>query len=291
MFKCHNSFCVLISAVCDNMYDCRQGEDELMCSELTCPGFLKCRGERRCVGINQLCDGHVDCFHSTDDVMSCFSNNSIAKIYNRDVLYIKSLKIVGIQNSLNQLNFQWLSFLNISCCELNTIFIRDFIVNPPILFVDFSKNKLNSTQFLQTTAFSHVFFVDLSFNLLHIVNYGKRLLLRNLKILLLMGNPLKEITVVPNNNKLALINLKFIHYNVELVVLIYPNMHLDLEVEVADLILCCILHKNIKYLSNESKMKCYGLLETLFPQICFYCVSFPSLLMSLWVFLRQLIRT
>ena len=310
MFKCQESYCVLISYVCDNVYDCRHGEDEHSCSTSSCPGFLKCRGERRCVGVNQICDSHVDCWHSMDDelecdtcpdnckcngyVMSCFSENSLQMIYNRDILYMKYLRVEGMQNSIvtKQLHATGLLFLNMSSTELNKINVSEdnSYILVYILFVDFSQNKLNTVHFLRSNTFKNVIFVDLSFNFIHTVIYGKRLILRHLTWLLLMGNPLQEINVIPNSNsKLALIDLKLINHFLELTVVLFPNMYVELQVEVSDSLLCCMFHQEVNCLSSESKVKCYGLIETHVSQICFACLSFISLFMSLGIFLRQTI--
>ena len=71
MFKCHTSYCIPLSSMCDKKYDCKRGEDEQSCSKLKCPGFLKCRGEERCVGIKEICDLHVHCRYSMDDELNC----------------------------------------------------------------------------------------------------------------------------------------------------------------------------------------------------------------------------
>ena len=71
MFKCRDNVCIRLSFVCDNKPECRLGEDELFCSQYNCPGYLKCRGEKRCISTEHICDNHVDCFYSMDDELGC----------------------------------------------------------------------------------------------------------------------------------------------------------------------------------------------------------------------------
>ena len=71
MFKCSNSFCIEIGDVCDGKQDCVDGEDEMFCDNLSCPGMLRCRGETRCVPPWSLCDGHAECQFTFDDETSC----------------------------------------------------------------------------------------------------------------------------------------------------------------------------------------------------------------------------
>ena len=71
MFRCISLYCIHISLVCDGQRDCIYAEDEVSCTYLSCRGFLKCRGEFRCVSPDQICDMRVDCILSFDDEVSC----------------------------------------------------------------------------------------------------------------------------------------------------------------------------------------------------------------------------
>ena len=109
MFKCHDQFCILLSSVCDSTKNCKLGEDEMMCALFTCPGYLKCRGENRCISAAEICDKRVNCLYSMDDelgcgkcpvdcqcrgyVMSCHSNNTEYIVQNDEVLYTRALVV------------------------------------------------------------------------------------------------------------------------------------------------------------------------------------------------------
>ena len=115
--------------------------------------------------------------------------------------------------------------------------------------------------------------------------------LQHLRVLILMGNPLAVVIVVPKYSKLALLDLQHIYYYNELIVSFSPNVLFDLVIEVSDSNLCCMLPENTGCsIRKESKMKCYGLLETRISQIVFYSLSSLSVGMSLATFYTQVIN-
>ena len=71
MFKCNHTYCLPMSVICNGHQECPNGEDELYCSNLICPGLLKCRGENRCVSTSEICDGQVNCQYSFGDEIMC----------------------------------------------------------------------------------------------------------------------------------------------------------------------------------------------------------------------------
>ena len=302
MFKCHRRHCIFLSLVCNGAYDSDRGEDEQMCSIFTCPGFLKCRGENKCVSTSEICDTRVNSFYSKDDeldchdcpdncectgyVMSCHSNNylHIGHKYNSDeVLHAKGLLIKGIQNRLIPLKFKFtgLLLLNMSLCELKSVdMFSDDIVSSVLSIANFSHNYLLSIHFLKAKSFLQFFFLDLSFNSLYIFHYGKSSSLKYLSVLFLMGNNLKEIIVTSDEYRLFLINLQFVDYYPNLVILVYPAISHELVIKVSDALFCCIFPENIKCLLTENRIQCYGLLEANISRIIIYCLSFASLLIS-----------
>ena len=73
MSKCEHSYCIPIGKVCDGEIDCPYGADELSCENVSCPGMLECRGEKRCLPDYLICNNIVDCLYSTDDELFCLS--------------------------------------------------------------------------------------------------------------------------------------------------------------------------------------------------------------------------
>ena len=59
--------------VCNDVFDCPNGEDEINCNTLTCVGILRCKNDELCVHPNQVCDGVAHCPKSEDDERICGS--------------------------------------------------------------------------------------------------------------------------------------------------------------------------------------------------------------------------
>ena len=71
-FKCHMSYCLLWSYVCDGNWDCPEGEDEIyepVCEETNrCLNMFKCRQHKYiCIHSNSICDGRYDCPQKDDE--------------------------------------------------------------------------------------------------------------------------------------------------------------------------------------------------------------------------------
>lgn len=74
-FKCERSYCIPWTYVCDNKWDCPQGEDELFqhvcgASKFVCLGMFRCWRAQSCILIASVCDEIKDC-PSGDDEQFC----------------------------------------------------------------------------------------------------------------------------------------------------------------------------------------------------------------------------
>ena len=74
-FKCSWSYCIPLWKVCDGVHDCYDREDERMCHNNICPGYLKCCKAEFCIHPTEVCDGYRHCPHGDDetlcDIMDC----------------------------------------------------------------------------------------------------------------------------------------------------------------------------------------------------------------------------
>ena len=67
-FKCHRSYCIHMSKVCNGIKDCVHGEDENICHDKDrCVGKLRCRNSQLCLSIDQFCDNRFDCPYGDDE--------------------------------------------------------------------------------------------------------------------------------------------------------------------------------------------------------------------------------
>ena len=77
-FKCPGYYCVHISHICDGVFDCPHGQDELNCEDYTCSGKFKCTKLKHCIHLREICDGVRQCLHGDDeaacDIQTCWKN-------------------------------------------------------------------------------------------------------------------------------------------------------------------------------------------------------------------------
>ncbi len=69
-FKCYQSYCIPTRKLCDGVMDCPSGDDEDKCVNMTCPGHLRCYNTSYCVPPWEICDGIEHC-PGRDDEYFC----------------------------------------------------------------------------------------------------------------------------------------------------------------------------------------------------------------------------
>ncbi|XP_013392577.1 G-protein coupled receptor GRL101-like [Lingula anatina] len=214
MFKCPNTYCIPLRQVCDGEKDCPRGEDEdnARCTNYTCPGHFRCRGERQCVHQSEVCNGVVNCKHSNDDEAFCdinatLSNGCKHKGYFLDCTGKRlssipkySPDIRGLDFARNNLSLWSKAFkgyfllvrLDISFNNLKTIPPRVFLHLRNVLYLDLSYNRI--------AAFASDVFTGMI----------------NLQHLILEGNSLQMIEpgAFEGLGSLRILNLSFFNINV-----------------------------------------------------------------------------
>ena len=48
-------------------WDCPKGEDEVHCELLSCPKLFKCKNETKCLSLAKVCDNNFDCINGEDE--------------------------------------------------------------------------------------------------------------------------------------------------------------------------------------------------------------------------------
>ncbi len=70
-FKCHQSYCIQWSYLCNGRWDCPDGQEEQneSCKKLLhCVGMFKCKQEpKTCMHLGSICDGFIDCKLGEDE--------------------------------------------------------------------------------------------------------------------------------------------------------------------------------------------------------------------------------
>ena len=308
MFKCDKLYCVHMSYVCDGQYDCKEGDDEILCPLTSCPGLLKCRGENRCVSKEEICDNHVNCLYSMDDEIGCHKCpdncectgysvkchlvDSLNDTSSIPVNYIKGLTLTGVQRALHMQNLHifGLVYINASFCQMSKIILSNQTnVQIFILIADFKYNELILITFLRADIFRKIVFLDLSFNHLSTIKYATSFLLTKLYVLFIKGNPLKSIIMSTSHSKsmLYIIDMRSISNYIKLYTSFSVDLYNKLNVMVSDSMMCCILNKNIKCTSNNKTQICMGLINNYSIRYFFYFVSIVTLVMFLVTMMRR----
>ena len=135
MFRCHQSYCIPLFMVCDNISDCQRGQDEVFCSSgnlvsnrkksINMEGLLRCRYDNIYIPSFHICDGVVHCLQSQVVSLSNISSQLIT-VYNKT-----------IQNLLHY------SIIVMFFCRMMRIRVKYSVAHPNALVED--------TRFIATT--------------------------------------------------------------------------------------------------------------------------------------------
>ena len=195
-FRCPGklNYCMPVYVLCNGVYDCIGHEDEAGCdSGVTCPGFYRCWDTAVCVHPDHICDGWPQCPRHDDELLCNLT-------------------------CPHQCHCQGLAFL---CRE--PFPARDF---PDLRYLDASGSgmKLGDLaentylisallKFCRLTSVSEVPLLnlrtlDLSENLLRVITMDVFLVMRNLKVLRLAGNPL--VTLIGGNSSAPSVDVESI---------------------------------------------------------------------------------
>ena len=75
LYKCHQSYCIYFTSLCNGIIDCPFGDDEHQCPILDCPpNFFKCKQQTlKCIHPSQVCDGTIHCTLQGEDEALCYN--------------------------------------------------------------------------------------------------------------------------------------------------------------------------------------------------------------------------
>ncbi len=185
-FKCPSAYCIPTYYVCNGIPDCPNGEDEMSCSNLTCPGLLECHLDNLCVHPDNVNDGTTDCIQSADDedtpqIESCVWNSCRCR---SDMLICSNTTIPSVPVVRYPVRV-----LDISGTSV-ILHPQSFREMQSLLMLDLSRNQLTGVPIDVFNSLNNLIILHLDNN-----NFTKLFPkyftgLANLRILTLSGNPL-----------------------------------------------------------------------------------------------------
>ncbi len=66
-FKCPGYYCIPWHIVCNAVWDCPWGTDEINCTRTSCPGQFRCHNTSTCIAPDSMCNNIIDCILGDDE--------------------------------------------------------------------------------------------------------------------------------------------------------------------------------------------------------------------------------
>ena len=274
-----------MSLVCDGQWDCIYGEDEASCVNISCPGFLKCRGESRCISPDQICDGIVDCISSFDDeikcgycpsvctcdgyVLYCTVDNMTDIVTITSRTYSKGVILKGNLTVLLIDTFSTLSliFLDAADCKIHHInfILQNYKFHQKLIFSNFSENLISDITFFRAELLSQLVVVDISDNLIAVLT-SNNLRLKYLIVIYAKHNPIFVLDISDGMDSLKFMNLQHVEFQWGMT---FTTSNRKLKTAVSQSILCCLWPKSIDCIFDGEYTNCYGIMNNMASFISF----------------------
>ena len=181
-FRCPGKldYCMPVYVRCNGVYDCVGREDEAGCdSGVTCPGFYHCWDSAVCVHPDHICDGWPQCPRHDDELLC---NLTCPR-----GCHCNGLTFICRQ-PFPAKDFPGLRYLDASGSGMK---IEDLTENSYLVMAFLTVCRLTS---LSAVNLPNLKTLDLAENLLRVISMDAFLLMRNLQVLRLAGNPLVTLT-------------------------------------------------------------------------------------------------
>ena len=195
-------YCLPIYTRCNGFFDCIFQEDEKNCEGWTCPNLYRCRGSTVCVHVDSMCDGWPQCPQRDDEWLCDMTCPAQCLCQGHSFLCPQPF-------SANL--FLQLRYLDASGSGMTPF---DLMNNTYMVHLILARC---SVRFVPDMRFANLHVFDLSYNELKSILMNVFIHLRNLKVLILKGNPLTSVTVSPSNmsqNMLRMVDLSKTHLSV-----------------------------------------------------------------------------
>lgn len=172
-FKCHMSHCIAWSYVCDNKWDCPDGEDESVRCRHTyhCENLFKCKGTHQtCIHVEEVCNGIGDCPQNEDEVacelhnmlclagcsclfmaMQCHTAHSVEYSVTFPFLFVSITKTTFVVHLLHL--FESALFFILTSNQITKLSHRELPVKLMLLNLSFNHLILLESSFLESKLF------------------------------------------------------------------------------------------------------------------------------------------
>ena len=179
-FRCSQGFCLPIYLRCNGVDDCPNREDEASCESYSCSGFYRCRRSKVCLHPDHVCDGLFQC-PQYDDELLC------ERLTCPDVCHCQGLGFVCTAN------FSASSYPDLRYLDASGFGVRpsDLTHNLLLIYLRLSHCSIDTQPTLELPKLRHL---DLSGNELTHIDMQYFRSLKNLRVLVLSGNPLSAVT-------------------------------------------------------------------------------------------------
>ncbi|KAJ8302246.1 hypothetical protein KUTeg_021233 [Tegillarca granosa] len=175
-----------MSLLCDGVNHCPNGEDEIDCVGLQCPGSLKCHSYEKqsiCIPINSVCDGIRDCPLGDDERLCNVTCPNGCLCSDLDFTCNRVVNLAELDLRVNRLDFShqfwpWDGRVFRSLLFLGELVLKDTSLTE--VFRGMFENLIN------------LYFLDLRDNAIKTIQSHAFKGLKYLQILLLKGNPLLQ---------------------------------------------------------------------------------------------------
>ena len=175
-FECPGTrHCLPIYVRCNGVYDCPGRQDEAACDSYTCPGFYRCRGSKICLHPDHVCDGSNHCPQQDDE---WFCAHSCPADCSCQGLSFTCRRVFPVER------YSDVRFLQAGSSGLTPARLFN---NTMLIYLSLEQCDLTS---LDLPTLPNLNIMDVSYNDIQVVTLEHLDKVRNLKTLLLTGNPL-----------------------------------------------------------------------------------------------------
>ncbi len=220
-FKCPMGYCVPHHYVCDGKLDCPYGEDEEHCP-LVCPGMLRCRHNHTCVHQKYVGNGEGDCPTVPDDEML------------QDLVSCPELtKCICLGRALS-CPFANLTYLPGKMDSYKAIIFAGNRIESlssqvrfsVLLIFNLSWNHVLSVSAIRPRSMPKLVTLDLSHNVISVLNGGEFGVLRHLQVLNLGSN---SICCIKSRAFHGLLSLKALDLSHNILHTVYPDGFAEIQ--------------------------------------------------------------